>query len=306
MFRTGDRMIEKIDIIGLGALGTMYADFFTGSIGKENVRVLGNRQRIERYRRDGVTFNGKKCDLNFCVTEDETEPSQLMVFAVKYGKLKEAMEENAHLVGEDTLILSVLNGIVSEDDLGERFGYDRVVYCTAQKMAAGKSGNAAECDFMGEWALGVKDKTDVRLANLKKVTDFLDRAGFPYVLPENIMRGMWEKLMCNVGVNQTVTLFEGTYATVQAEGKPREMMMDAMRETVRVANAEGIDLSEEDVLRWTAVIDGLNPGGEPSMRQDAKAGRKTEKALFAGTICALGDKHGIDTPINDLFLEKID
>jgi len=299
-------MIERIDIIGLGALGTMYADFFTRSIGKENVRVLAGRERTLRYRREGVTFNNRKCDLNFCISEEERTPSQLMVFAVKYGSLKEAIEENAHLVGDDTLIISVLNGIVSEDDLGERFGYDRIIYCTAQKMAAGKYGNAAECDFMGEWALGVREKTDIRMANLKKVTEFLDRAGFPYVLPDDIMRGMWEKLMCNVGVNQAVTYFKGTYATIQAEGKPREMMQEAMRETVRVANAEGIDLSEKDVLKWTAVVDGLTPEGEPSMRQDAKAGRKTEKALFSGTICALGDKHGIDTPVNDIFFENID
>lgn len=299
-------MIERIDIIGLGALGTMYADFFTRSIGKENVRVLAGRERTLRYRREGVTFNNRKCDLNFCISEEEKTPSQLMVFAVKYGSLKEAIEENAHLVGDDTLIISVLNGIVSEDDLGKRFGYDRIIYCTAQKMAAGKYGNAAECDFMGEWALGVREKTDIRMANLKNVTGFLDRAGFPYVLPDDIMRGMWEKLMCNVGVNQAVTFYEGTYATIQAEGKPREMMQEAMRETVRVANAEGIDLSERDVLKWTAVVDGLTPEGEPSMRQDAKAGRKTEKALFSGTICALGDKHGIDTPVNDMFFENID
>ena len=83
------------------------------------------------------------------------------------------------------------------------------------------------------------------------------------------------------------------------------MMKEAMRETVKVANAEGVGLSENDVIKWTQVIDGLNSEGEPSMRQDAKAGRKTEKALFSGTVCALGDKHGIDTPVNDLFFEKI-
>lgn len=298
-------MIEKIDIIGLGALGTMYADFFSRRIGKENVRVLADRERTMKYMKNGVTFNGRKCDLNFCVSEDETEPSQLMVFAVKYGNLKDAIKENAHLVGKDTVMLSVLNGIKSEDDLGEAFGYDRVVYCTAQKMAAGKSGNAAECDFMGEWALGIREKNEVRIKNLERVTDFLERAGFPYVLPEDIMKGMWEKLMCNVGVNQAVTLFEGTYADVQKEGRAKEMMQEAMRETVKVANAEGIPLSEGDVQKWTGVIDGLNPEGEPSMRQDAKAGRKTEKELFSGTVCALGDRHGIDTPVNDLFYKKI-
>lgn len=115
---------------------------------------------------------------------------------------------------------------------------------------------------------------------------------------------MWGKLLCNVGVNQTVSLFAGTYRSVQQEGEAREMMKAAMRETILVANAEGVELSEKDLAEWVLVIDGLNPDGEPSMRQDSKAGRKTEVALFAGTVCELGKKHSIATPVNDLFLEK--
>ena len=116
---------------------------------------------------------------------------------------------------------------------------------------------------------------------------------------------LWGKLLCNVGVNQTVSLFEGTYRSVQQEGEAREMMKAAMRETILVANAEGIDLTEKDLEDWVSIIDGLNPDGEPSMRQDSKAGRKTEVVLFAGTICELGKKHGIATPVNDRFLDEI-
>ena len=92
---------------------------------------------------------------------------------------------------------------------------------------------------------------------------------------------------------------------MQTEGKEREMMKAAMRETILVANAEGVSLSEKDMNDWISIIDSLNPDGEPSMRQDSKAGRKTEVVLFAGTICELGRKHGIATPVNDEFLEKI-
>lgn len=84
------------------------------------------------------------------------------------------------------------------------------------------------------------------------------------------------------------------------------MMKAAMRETILVANAEGVALSDKDMADWITVIDGLNPDGEPSMRQDSKAGRKTEVVLFAGTICELGKRHGIATPVNDRFLEKFE
>lgn len=294
--------IKTIDIVGLGALGVMYADFFVKALGKENVRILADKERIDRYKNDRITFNGENCDFQYCDAAKESRPSELMLFAVKYGALETAMEENAHLIGENTILLSVLNGIRSEEDLGRRFGREKVVHCIAQKMAAMKEGNAAVCTNKGELAIGVLDGG--REENLAAVKDFFDRTGFAYSCPSDMRHAMWGKLLCNVGVNQTVSLFEGTYRSVQQEGEAREMMKVAMRETVLVANAEGVDLSEKDVDEWISVIDGLNPDGEPSMRQDSKAGRKTEVVLFAGTICELGKKHGISTPVNGRFLEK--
>ena len=295
--------IKSIDIVGLGALGVMYADFFTKTLGKENVRILADRERIERYKKDQITFNGEVCDFQYCDAAKESRPSELMLFAVKYGALETAMEESAHLIGDNTILLSVLNGIRSEEDLGRKFGREKVVHCIAQKMAAMKEGNNAFCTNKGELAIGALDGG--REENLEAVKELFDRTGFAYSCPEDMRHALWGKLLCNVGVNQTVSLFEGTYRSVQQEGEAREMMNAAMRETILVANAEGIDLSEKDLEDWVTIIDGLNPDGEPSMRQDSKAGRKTEVVLFAGTVCELGKKHGIATPVNDRFLDEI-
>ena len=297
------KTLSTVDVVGLGALGTMYACDFTKALGKENVRVLADASRTEKYRREGVTFNGESCDLSFCCVDSETRKAQLILYAVKYGALAQATEETAHLIGPDTVILSVLNGIRSEQDLADRFGADKVVYCIARKMDAGKEGNRAVCKNHGELALGVRDGG--KEENLRAVVALFERIGFPYALPEDIRRDMWSKLLCNVGVNQTCSLLEGGYGLVHQPGPARDMMQAAMREVVAVANAEGIALTEQDVTEWTATIDGLNPDGEPSMRQDSKAGRPTEVLLFAGTICALGKKHGIPTPVNDIFLEKL-
>lgn len=296
--------MQTVDIVGLGALGVMYADFFTKKLGKENVRILADKERIDRYKNDRITFNGEICDFQYCDAAKESRPSELMLFAVKYGALETAMEENAHLVGENTILLSVLNGIRSEEDLGRRFGREKVVHCIAQKMAAMKEGNAAFCTNKGELAIGILDGG--REENLAAVKAFFDRTGFAYSCPEDMRHAMWGKLLCNVGVNQTVSLFEGTYRSVQQEGEAREMMKAAMRETILVANAEGVALSDQDMEDWITVIDGLNPDGEPSMRQDSKAGRKTEVVLFAGTICELGKKHGIAVPVNERFLKEFE
>ena len=76
----------------------------------------------------------------------------------------------------------------------------------------------------------------------------------------------------------------------------RDMMVNTMREVMQVANAEGIDLNEEDVQGWLTIADGLNPEGMPSMRQDGMAKRYSEVELFSGTVIPLAQKHGIDVP----------
>lgn len=294
------KQIEYVDVVGLGALGTMYADIFTSKLGKDKVRVLADEKRYERYRQEGASFNGKTCDFQYCDAAKEDRPSQVLLFCVKYGGLEDAMKQVAHLVDEDTILISVLNGIRSEEDLSRVFGAEKVIGCTAQKMDATKEGNSVRCTSIGELALGLLDGGVQE--NLDAVISLFDRIGFPYTLPEDMKRALWSKLVCNVGVNQTVALYEGTYRCVHEQGEAREMMRQAMRECVAVAQAEGISLSEDDVELWTNIIDHLGADGEPSMRQDAKAGRRTEVNLFAGTICELGRKHGIATPVNDRFL----
>jgi len=297
------KTITRVDIVGLGALGVMYANDFSKSLGKDKVRILADAKRTEKYRLQGITFNGNPCDFNYCDASAETVPAELLLYATKFGALQEAMDETAHLIGPDTVIISVLNGIRSEEDLAARFGAEKIVYCIARKMDAGKSGRDAVCMNHGELALGIMNGGQQE--NLDAIVALFDRIGFPYALPADIQHDLWSKLLCNVGVNQTCSLLEGGYGIVHVPGPARDMMQAAFREVVAVANAEGISLSEQDVLQWTATIDSLNPDGEPSMRQDSKAGRPTEVSLFAGTICALGKKHGIPTPVNDNFLANI-
>jgi 2-dehydropantoate 2-reductase len=297
------KAIHTIGVFGLGALGTLYADTFTRAVGKERVLVLADQDRIERYNRDGIWFNGERCDFHYVDVAQRTEPVDLLMFAVKYGALNGAVEECRRLVGPDTILISILNGIISEQILAETFGAEKVVWCVAQKMAAKKEGNQVVVEPKGELAVGVP--AGLNDGNLHALTAFFDVIHFPYSVPEDIRTKMWSKLLCNTGCNQTAMVFQGGYGLLQKPGKPRNIMVGAMHEVMKVANAEGVPLSEEDVRTWVSIIDGFPPEGEPSMRQDGKAHRKSEVELFAGTIRRLGRKHGIDTPVNDWLYEKV-
>ena len=227
----------------------------------------------------------------------------LLLFAVKFGGLQNAIETCRHLVGPDTLLISVLNGISSEEILGDAFGPEHVVWCVAERMAAKKEGNRVVCDPIGELAVGVPAGEDT--SRLQRLTAFFDSIGFPYVVPADIRTHMWSKLLCNTGCNQAALVFQCDYGPLQVPGKPRDTMIGAMREVAAVANAEGVPLSEKDVAAWVDIIDHLPSNGETSMRQDGKNHRKSEVELFAGIIRRLAAKHGISVPVNDWMYQQI-
>lgn len=301
------KAIQTVGIVGLGALGTMYASLFTAALGKEHVLVLADKARTARYREEGIWYNGEQADLHFTDAAEVTEPVDLLMFTVKYTGLAEAIETCRHLVGPDTTMISILNGISSEEMLAQAFGPERIVWCVVGKVAAQKEGNHVTMFPVippaGELDLGVPAGHPVR--HLERLTAFLDSIGFYYVVPEDIRRTMWSKLLCNVGCNQAATAYACNYSVLQAPGPARDTMLAAMREVVTIAHAEEIPLSEDDVTMWTAVIDGITPTNEPSMRQDSKAHRKSEVELFSGTVRRIAQKHQIPVPVNDWLYEKI-
>jgi len=296
------KAIKTVGIIGLGALGTLYAHLFTQRLGRENVLVLADSARIRRYRSEGIYFNGMLCDFNYTCIEEAVAPLDLLLFTVKFGGLADSIEACRHLVGPDTIVISALNGISSEAMLSKAYGEEKIVWCVAQKMTAIKQGNRINVAPVGELALGVPAGMDN--SRLLRLTDFFSSISFPFSLPEDIRRHMWSKLLCNTAYNQAAMVFESSYDGLR-EGRPLQIILDTMREVIQIANAEDIPLSDEDMTYWQNVIAGFPDDGEPSMRQDAKAHRKSEVELFSGTIRALGQKHGIPTPVNDWLYEKI-
>lgn len=299
--------IKTVGLIGLGALGTMYAAVFNQALGKEHVLILADGPRTERLQRDGMWLNGEKFDFNYVDASSVKEPVDLLIFAVKATGLTDAINSCRHLVGPETTLMSVLNGVSSEEILAETFGAEKVVWCVCSRASVVKEGNHVTVFT----ALPPSGRTDIGIptghpeAHYQRLTAFFDAIGFHYWPSDDILSAMWGKMMCNTGCNQATMVYECTYAELQQPGEIRDTMIAAMREVVLVANAEGVPLSEEDVQDWVTVIDGLDPEAEPSMRQDGKAHRKSEVEFFAGTVRRLGRKHGIAVPVNDQLYERV-
>ena len=294
--------IKRVSLVGLGALGVLFGHHLSKRI--PDLKVVADQARIDRYRRDGVFSNGERCEFNYVTPQESVPPADLIIFAVKFNNLNEAIEAVRGHVGANTILLSLLNGISSEEIIGEAFGTDKVVYCVAQGMDAVKTGNRLSFAHMGQLVFGDK-APGIISSNVRAVDEFFSAAEVPHTVETNMIKRLWGKFMINVGVNQTVAVYGDNYASIQQPGERRDIMIAAMREVMSLSEKEGIFLNEEDLHYWLGILDGLSPQGKPSMRQDVEAKRPSELELFAGTMLRLGKKHHVETPVNAMLYTKM-
>ena len=301
--------IKSTAIIGMGALGMLYADKILAACEADHsyaVTFAAESDRVARYKTMAFTVNGQP--RQFPVTDcTACEPADLVIVAVKYNALSSALDTMARCIGPDTTIISVMNGITSEEIIGERYGSDKVIPCIAQGMDAVKFGGDLTYSKPGELRIGIKKAYagTTSQSRLAALTRFLDHCGIAYTVEDDILYRLWGKFMLNVGINQTCMAFETNYGGALAPGKTFDTMVGAMREVIALANAEGILLTEADLDSYVELIRTLSPEGMPSMRQDAISHRLSEVEMFAGTVRSLAAKHSLPVPVNDWLYKKI-
>ncbi|QSX08586.1 ketopantoate reductase family protein [Alkalibacter rhizosphaerae] len=296
--------IREVAVIGLGALGIMYGKHLMDHGAQEHLSIIVDKERLERYEREGVFCNDEVCSFHYVIPEKCKNTVDLLLIAVKFNGLEQALKDAAPFVDENTIIMSLLNGISSEEIIKERFGSEKVVYCVALGMDAMKLGNQMHYTNKGLLAFGTFDQYE-KNPKISAVASYFDRMEIPYRIDNNMKYQLWSKFMVNVGVNQTTMVYETNYAGIHKDGEARQTMIAAMREVMELSKAEGINLTDEDLHYWLEVLDGLDPEGMPSMRQDSVRGQKSEVELFSGTCIALGNKHGISVPVNEYLYQQI-
>ena len=296
--------IRTVSIIGLGALGILFGNHLSKRMPKTYLRIIADKDRIKKYESNHIYCNGEPCEFNYMTPEELCEPADLIIFTVKYDGLNDAIQAVKNQVGEQTIILSALNGITSEDVIGETYGMDKILHCVAQGMDAVKIENELTYEHMGMLCFG-EGQPGVISSKVKKVAEFFENMEFPYEAVTDMNTRLWGKFMLNVGVNQTVAVYESNYGEVQKEGQARDTMILAMREVMALSEIKGINLNDDDLNYWLEILSTLSPAGKPSMRQDLEAKRYSEVELFSGTVIKMGKKYCIPTPVNQQLYDKI-
>ena len=199
----------------------------------------------------------------------------------------------------------MLNGLTSEELISKAFGGNNVLYCEVEGTDATRTGHSVRCSHGGKIVVGIPADEFEKRPVLERLMLFFQEASLAYVHDTDIRHRLYSKWMLNVGVNQTVMVYGGTYGTVQKPGEARDTMIAAMREAMMVARKERVPVSDDDLKGYVRLIDGLDPEGMPSMRQDGLAHRRSEVALFAGTVLNKAEKLGLDVPVNRELFRRI-
>lgn len=285
--------IRKVAIVGKGALGLLFGSQLERELGALGMCFVMDGPRYERKAGSPVTVNGQRRTFRD-VRPSEAGVQDLVIVAVKAGGLDGALDLMVPLVGPDTCIVSLLNGISSEDHIAERYGWERTLVCVAQGMDAVRDEHGLTYHHPGELVIGAGPGTDP--GAVAAVDALLRRADISHTVSPDIQHALWRKYMLNVGVNQTCAVMGGTYGSVSAPGEQNRTFVAAMREVVAVAQAEGISLDESDLTFMVRLVASLAPDGMPSMAQDRLARRPSEVEEFSGALIPRAALHKILVP----------
>lgn len=294
--------IENAALIGMGAVGCAFGRNFYNA-NPAGFKIIAKGERRERYEKNGFIINGKKYKFD-CISPDEnSDPFDLVIVSVKGNELKNSLDDIKNFVGKDTIILSLLNGISSEEIIGKRYGMNKLLYSFCI-IEAKRLENEVHVSDRYKIVFGEKENKTYS-EKVQAVKEFFDRAGVGYEIPENMLHSQWSKFMFNVGINTASAVLKANYGVFQKSKEARELMMSLMMEVVKISEKVGVNLNENDIANWCKILDTCEPEGKTSMCQDILSGRKTEVDMFSKTVCDLGERYGIATSVNKTFLNII-
>ena len=305
------KTIQSVLVVGAGAVGAVVASSIHRAL-PGTASLLVDAERATRLRSTGLVINGRRIDLPLSLAAPASGAAQdvraadLIIVAVKQHQLAQAIVDMGPCVGKESIIISLLNGIASEDELASAFGGDKVLYAMILGIDAVREGGEIRHSARGVINFGeAKNPPGRRAERVERVAAFFDRAGVAYAIPEDMTRTLWYKLMINVGINPASAVMRATYGVFQRVPEARRVMDAAMRELIAIAKIMGTGLDEADVDSWYRTLAGLAPHGKTSMLQDVEAGRKTEIELFSGAVVRMGEATGVPTPVNRLLFDMV-
>ncbi|MDO4633031.1 MAG: 2-dehydropantoate 2-reductase [Eubacteriales bacterium] len=305
-----NKAIKNVGIIGAGSVGSMLLSFLYKA-DAEHFYVLGRGSRAEKFQTKGVSINGETIFPQVCSDRKQGIKLDLVIITVKSYSLPQVLEDLEELIDEDTILLPLLNGILATETLQQRFPKNRVLYGVMIRTDAFRTGHRVYFSTQGEVQFGYEDNREPA-PEILAISDRLCAAGINAHYYDDMRRIQWRKWLSNTSGSLAAVEVRVECGYFEQVEEIIELIRSSMEEILLLAEAEHVNLTRKDMEEMLAFLLKYPAHKKMSMLQDAEAGRPIEIEEYAGTVLALGRKHGIPTPVNrTLYLavkarEKVD
>ncbi len=292
----------KIAVVGTGAMGSIYAALLADA-GNEVWAVDIWAEHIAAIKAHGLRVEGASGDrtvpINATTDPREVGPCELVIVATKAQDVAAAAKSATVLLGNDTLILTIQNGIGAPERISAVLQSDNILNGVAGGFGASIVGpghahhNNMQMIALAEFAGPVTER-------LERVARVWSEAGFNVRACDDVTRMVWEKLICNTAYSGPCTVSRRTIGEVQASEQMWKISSACAREAYAVARAQDIPLSFDDPVAHVRAFGAKMPDARPSMLLDHMAGRRSEIDAINGAIPELGAKFGVPAPTNEV------
>ena len=291
----------KIAIMGTGGVG----GYFGGLLARADVDVtfIARSYHLDAIRQHGLKISSDlsgEFTIHPSATHDPRQvgPVDLIIYTVKMYHNDQAIPAITPMVGPDTTILTLQNGIDNGDRLTEKYPDAHVTIGSAFVQArvvgpglVAQQGQLGRIVF-GEMTAGVTDTG-------KQILEVFENAGWNVELSENAQAVVWQKFIYLAGSASVNALSRTTYGEMRVVPSTRKLLEGAFAEVAAIAIAKGVEFEADPIQRSMELLDGFPAEGRASLAKDFDAGNLMELDGLTGTIIRLGQELGVPTPVNE-------
>lgn len=292
--------IKTAAVIGAGAIGSYFIAGLSPKL-KDGLWIVAEGERKHRLSENGITVNDRKIPLHV-KTPEEAKGADLVLVTVKYGALEAALPMIEKIVDSHTIVLSPMNGVDSEEVIGERIGMEHMVYSMI-KIASERKEDRISYNPETTQGIFFGEKDGQESERIKALSELLSGTQVHYHVCDNIEQDIWYKYALNISKNLPQAIINcglGAYNDSQHVAYISKRLRE---EVVQVAAALGIDISDENNISGKSAT--FSPEARFSTLQDLDAKRPTEIDMFSGTLIRMGKELSVETPFNEFAYHAI-
>lgn len=290
----------RIAVMGAGALGA----YFGGRLAEagDEVAFVARGPHLNAIRARGLRVVSALGDIHLkdCLaTNDPADigPVDVVLFTVKLGDMESAAEACRPLIGADTVVVPLLNGVEAPDVLARILSADH-----AAGGAAYISARIAEpgvVEHIGDFARMQFGSTDATAQ--ARLAAFLERcraADIEAELVDDIEKILWEKFTVLLALSALTTAARTSVGPIRGDDNGRATLVAVIEEAAAVGRARGVAVADDIVEQKMAFLDGLPAEVTASMLVDLRAGKPLETPWLSGSLVRMGREAGVPTPVN--------